>query len=355
MRPLINDLVIQEHLCNMKCKYCLTKSSEFEKEGNNHPNGIHQYCNNSILKNNLDTISDVLFTTFDIGILKISGGEVLLIKGIEDYIIREAAKYKTVQLLTNGILLNKEVLDRLKNLKNFCIQISLDHNEMEGNQYRTSNQHILDCILSNIDYVVQLKIPLEINCVLTDKNTGTLMTFLDYLLKYDFKLMVLPFPIRGNDKDVFLPLKEQLCEIENIIDNYETYKGILPCKPYLEELLLFMKNGKRRYPCYFPNISVGSFDDGEITPCSNYWFVSLGNLLNTNYKLAIDKIGKDRIYKVLTGNHRKHTICEQCFTPWELINLYFAGVISIDELCAEPLYSNHDIREYFMNFKTKLQ
>ena len=353
VQPFINDLVIKEDLCNMKCEYCLTNTSTFT----NSSKGINKeeitYREGSSLKYRLDKLSESMSSYCQMGILKVSGGEILLIEGIIDYISNESRKYKAVQLLTNGLLLDQKKLEKLKQIDNLCIQISLDHSDFAGNEYRIKSFKNLNKILENIDSIIQMEIPLEINCVLSNKNTGTLSSFLEYLRQYDKKLMVFPFPVRGKNRKKYLPDEGQIKEINRILNSYELYEGILPPKIYISYLYDFLKNNKRKIPCYITKISFGSFDTGEITPCANYWFTSVGNLLKEDKKTVCSKLGTDKLYKILNSKHQMMKQCVECYTPWELINFYFNDLITIDELSCIPLYKIPGIKELFINAKRR--
>lgn len=178
--PFINDLVVKEDVCNMCCKYCLTKTSKFkDNESVKAQRNSLVYTDGSELQKNMDAVTESIHNAFGISVLKISGGEIFLIKGIMDYIRKHAPKYKKVQLLTNGVLLTPELLSQLKEIENICLQISIDHHTVKGNRYRTPTPEKLQRILGNLDHAAQSGIPLEINCVLHDKNTHLLSGFAD--------------------------------------------------------------------------------------------------------------------------------------------------------------------------------
>lgn len=338
--PFINDLVVNEDICNMCCKYCLTGTSEFkDNELTKIKKDSLVYEEGSKLQKNMDVVTESVFNTFGISVLKISGGEILLVKGIIDYIKKQAPKYKKVQLLTNGVLLTPDFLNKLKEIENICLQISIDHHTIKGNEYRTQTLEKLQRILYNLDYAVQSGIPIEINCVLHDKNTHLLIGFADYLLKYKGYVTLFPFPIRGKNKYDFYPKVNQLFAIEEIIKRYTEYQEILPPKAYLEYLLRFLQIGKREIPCVLPKIVIGSFDDGNITPCANYWFTSLGNVLKEDSQKVFEKVNTDKIYSILMHDRYHPTECTQCFTPWEILNLYAMGKLSIVDLQRLTLYS----------------
>ena len=94
-------------------------------------------------------------------------------------------------------------------------------------------------------------------------------------------------------------------------------------------------------------MSIGSFDNGHITPCSNYWFYTFGSVLEENFDKVLERIDNEKIYKILCNAQHQLKVCSQCFTPWEIINLYLENLISLDELKKIHLYSFEGIETYF--------
>lgn len=356
--PIINDFVVREDICNMRCDYCLTGTSNFKKNElfrvNTRDDSLF-WGRGSELEKNMNQVTNSISEVLDVSILKLSGGEILLIKGLIDFIREQALKHKVVQILTNGMLLTHKFIEQIKEMNNVCLQISLDHHSLQGNIYRTKTQKQLDYLLSNLDMVIQANIPTEINCVLHDKNTPIIKDFADYLLRYNKRVTLYPFPIRGRVKEKFYPSKEHLIDLNKLINNYSKYKGILPPIEYMKCLQLFMENGERNIKCIFPQVAIGSFDDGTITPCANYWFISLGNILQEDKKTVLNRVYSDKIYNVLLNDKHWFKECKHCFTPWEVLNLYAIGKISTDELCALPLYSYKGVRESIVKLFAKEQ
>lgn len=348
---LMDDLVIAEKACNMNCSYCLTNTSSLNGNGFSRLN----YQQGSSLKEDLDRIFTRLRVLEDACILKISGGEVLLIRHIDQFIREQAKQYKVVQILTNGTRLSEELLRSLKQLENLCIQISLDHHTLRGNAYRMKDEKQLQQILKNLETAVAYDIPVEINCVLTDKNTAVLEEFASYLLRYRGKrLMLLPFPVRGRLKQEFFPAQEQCEGIRKLLDFYEVYRDILAPYAYLKELYRYLKTGIRNGYCYIPQVSKGIFDDGRITPCPNYWFTDS----ETIWDVQDDTEGAektDKMYQLLISAQEKLKECRHCFTPWELFNLYVSGKLSREEFTRVPLYSFPQIAEDLKELKASLR
>lgn len=352
---IFNDFVVAEDICNMKCEYCLTQTSHFEKEHEmtceeKRKLSSYNYCEQPEFQERMDDIQENLLREMDIAVLKISGGEIMMLPKIEEYILLQAKKYRKVQVLTNGVLLKKEQLARFKEAKNICLQISLDHHTMEGNSYRTKDDRILKRILENLELAYEAGLPVEVNCVLTDRNTKVLSGFLDYLLRYEKGVVVYPFPVRGAQKSQYYMREEQIEEIQKIVDEYERYENILAPKTYMEHLLDFLKTGQRKGRCYLPYLAMGVFEDGTVTPCPNYWFNSLGCVLEEPQKV-VAKAGTDFIYQVLCGKRNQREECRACFTPWEAVNLYIDGAITYEELAKTPSYSFQGAEEYIADMK----
>lgn len=342
------DFVIAEDNCNMHCQYCLTGTSNFKESHKSMGNKKQLvYEEGSALKKQIDTITDLLEANYDIGILKISGGEIFLIKNIVDYIKAYSKKIKIIQILTNGLFIKEKDLEQLKKMNNICFQLSLDHHTLAGNFYRSKEETVLARVLNSIERIVMCDIPLEINCVLTDKNTAVLKDFAEYLMKYKGKkVRLLPFPVRGVKRNDFYPKQEQLSGIKELIQDYDIYKEVLPPKPYLMKMYEFLKTGRRGVPCTIPKYSVGIFDDGIITPCPNYWFSSFGSIFDNDPEQVLSKIGTDKIYRLLLHINNSISECNKCFTPWEIVNLYHAGYLSWEELMTIPSYQFSMAEEY---------
>jgi haloacid dehalogenase superfamily, subfamily IA, variant 1 with third motif having Dx(3-4)D or Dx(3-4)E len=349
---LINDMVIREDLCNLKCKYCLTSISEFKKE--NSKNLENTYTKGSEMERTLDRICTSIHKNFDISILKLSGGEIFALKDILNFISKEARHYHAVQIITNGTLLNLDIIRSLKQIPNLSIQLSLDCHLMDGNSYRTKSEKIFKKVLDNLNLLIRCHIPVEINCVLTDQNTHFFKAFVEYVLDlHPEHVVILPFPVRGKERNLYFPRKDQLAEIEEIIQHYEQYEAVLPPKIYLKHMVDFIVHRKRAGSCYIPQIAIGCFDDGTITPCPNYWFESMGCLLNQEEFDTSDYYKKSKVYSILQREKVCLEGCRNCFTPWELLNYYMEGTITIEELCKLPLYRLPKVKKDLLKIKEK--
>lgn len=344
---LVNDLVISEENCNLSCTYCLTDASHFKEKHLDHPlrkPPVVLNYEDEKLNHQLNTVTAHILEEFDVSILKVSGGEVFLIKNVMEFLREQAKRHTILQILTNGFGLTDEILLEFKEWGNACLQISIDHHTLEGNGHRLSSKSLQETLLKKIDLVTQYNIPLEIYCVINDKNAHILDQFVDYLNRYAGKLMIFPFPVRGSMRDHFFPSENQYIGVQHTLDNYGKYKGVLPPRPYLERLLTMFTEGERKFRCHLPRMVFSTFNDGTLTACPNIWFNNLGNLLEPTYKEVTDKVEKTPFYDLLLAEKPRLDACKKCFTPWDMLSLYFDQMITLDELCESPMYRHPDIR-----------
>src|SRR5271163_130739 len=121
-----NDFVINENNCNLSCQYCLTGQSNLKKSHEEqlifkNPKS-EKYSADSILKNDIDVVEQKLKNEFKFLMIKLTGGEIFLIKNFVDFINKIANKYEVVILQTNGILIKENALNNLEALNNIVVQ-----------------------------------------------------------------------------------------------------------------------------------------------------------------------------------------------------------------------------------------
>lgn len=349
---IINDFVVYEDVCNANCEYCLSDGAKLKEERSidrkegylqfvRKPKDKMVYKKGSFLYLKLNSVLDKMEARFDTAILKISGGEILMIDGILDFIQERASHYATVQVLTNGILLNEEKIRFLASIPNVQVQFPLDGHTLEMNICRISSQKMQEHLLKNLDLLSQYNIPVEINCVLTHRNIDNIPEYLDYLLKYETKLMVFFLPVRFKPAERLFPFPDQIERFGRIIDCYPKYKNILPPLLYLEKAYQYLKTNKREIGCALPLAIIQSFDDGVVTPCANRWTTVLGNIEKEDHNEVLSKFGEDKIYKIMVRDPVRLPFCKQCYTPYDLINFYLFNLMDNEEIKKIALF-NHE-------------
>lgn len=344
MKPMLaNDLVIHEGNCNLSCKYCLTGQSSFKPGHLDHlifqPPRIHDYSPGSDLAKRIDSIVESSASSLCLPIIKITGGEIFLIRGIMDLLRKLKEHFATVVIQTNAVLLTQEILQEIRCWQNACLQISLDAVSYEGNSYRSETEDQHQKVLARIFRALDSGIPSEIYCVLNDKSLPNLEDTLSQLMPYQDHAVVCPFPVRGPDRDQFYPKDGQEEVLNRIVDSWEKFSGILPPKAYLSRLLRFFQDGERRFRCHLPRFAFTSFDDGYLTSCPNIWFNKLGNILEGDPGQATATLGETPFYELLLAERPRVDACKKCFTPWDMLSIFLDKEITLDELCKSPMYS----------------
>lgn len=350
MLMLGNDLVINENDCNLSCQYCLTGQSNLKKE--HEQKLIFQapkrdiYAKDTPLAIRLNDIVERTQHQFRVPFLKITGGEVFLVKHILDFVESMAARHEVVILQTNAVLLGEEQIERLAMVKNLVVQVSLDSHLHQGNSYRIESESLHAKALTKIERLLRAPLDIEIYTVLNDRNVDQLSDFAKWLMQFDRKPVFFPFPVRGPDTGQYAVRADQLPALERFIDEAELYRSVLPPPAYLKRLLDFMSAGGRRFRCHLPRLVFSTFSDGVLTACPNIWFNNMGNVAGEEWTACLDKVvGHEGIYPALLGPTPRLDACKKCFTPWDLLSMYFDDEVSIDELCATPAYRPQAIRE----------
>lgn len=351
-KMLMSDYIIHEDLCNFKCEYCL--GDEVSSDYNNIINStvsIDQKCK---FTNELSSALDIYEFHVDADILQISGGELFLIKNIIELIKLKSSLYKKIYILSNGFLLNQQLIEQLSLINNVVIGISLDGHTLEMNTYRFKKVEILNIILQNISLLTKNSIPVVINSVLHDKNTKDFKDFMYYLADVSSDICVLPISIRGERAARFRANSQDFEILLNIAQDTELTKIVNFVPAYFEALYYQLKNKKKSIGCWVPLFATELFHTGELSPCPLYWLSSLGNIRTSDAENIINKIGNDKIYRLLVRKPVRMSFCHNCFSSYDLINLYFQDKLPIEFLKRIPFYNHVDILQNITDLKMEV-
>jgi MoaA/NifB/PqqE/SkfB family radical SAM enzyme len=339
---LANDFVLLEDNCNLSCGYCLTGQSKLKKRHSLkmifEPPRKTSCQPGTELKDRADRVLAQMERQVPLPIIKVTGGEIFLIRGILDFLAELSARYATVVIQTNGMLLDAHALSEMKRWGNVCLQLSIDAFSFEGNAYRTPTAAIHASALRQIESALDAEIPTEVYCVLNDRSVPALGETMEWLMPWSNHAVLAPFPVRGPEREKFATRREQLPELRSLLAD-PRFAALLPPRPYIDRLVRFLDEGERTFRCHLPRLAFTTFDDGVVTPCPNIWFMELGNVLSAEPEKAIERLGASAFYELLLAQRPRIDACKQCFTPWDLLSLFLDGEISLDEVCRTPMYS----------------
>lgn len=374
-----NDLVINEDSCNLSCQYCLTGQSNMKDQHRLQlifqPPQRDTYAPGTELADRIDNVADRLRDRFRLPLLKVTGGEIFIVRGIMDFLAQQAPKYEVLVVQTNAMLVRDEHLEQFRSWGNVVLQISLDSHLPYGNSYRTVSETQHDKLVAAVERILGSGVQTEIYTVLNDRSVTELEQFAGWLAAFDAAPICFPFPVRGPDAEDFQVRPEQIALIERFAARYDDFRAALPPRAYLNRLLRFYREGRRNFRCHLPRLVVSTFSDGVVTPCPNIWFTDMGNVLtgatqrtrgaavpapedapqgtDPSGATVLNRVGETPLYQALLAPRPRLKACHGCFTPWDTLSMYFDDEITLDELCAAPTYSPAAIRELLAGMKAE--
>lgn len=206
---LLGDFIVKEEVCNLNCDYCLFEDAKLkDKHFLQRVDGKLNYRLDMVqdlyyqdgykLKEEVNNGLAVYNKNFDAPIIKFSGGEILLIKNLEQLLEEQSKNYEVVQVLTNGTLFNQKMVDRLKGITNLNIQFSIDGHTLDMNYNRVKSESMNKLLVDNFDMLVKNGITTEAYSVISIKNIDKLPEFAEYLIdRYGDKVHFTFFPEIG--------------------------------------------------------------------------------------------------------------------------------------------------------------
>ena len=248
-------------------------------------------------------------------------------------------------------------MERLAELGNLTVQISLDSSTYAGNNYRLQSEKLHNKLLDRISAVVKAGLPTEVYAVVNNQSIKYLSDLVSWCGSFEANHpQLFPFPVRGPDSEKFQIEPHQYHHLEALYGMLEEYGHVLPPRPYIDRLVSFYNDNGRTWKCHLPRLVVSTFSDGVSTPCPNIWFHNMGSLTeDESWEGALDKVNASPFYQLLLGDRPRLNACKGCFTPWDTLSLYFEDFITLDELCRAPSYGNPEVRALLERKKREYQ
>ena len=341
---LMNDFVVQEHVCNLRCSYCLNFENENLKEGEPwSPVERIDLNTGSFGWQRARRVLELCREKGQAPILRLAGGEIMAIAGSLGFLEEEAAHWERVQILTNATFLERDI-DQLRAIPSLNLCCSVDGHTVELNRERTPNEKWAGRIINGLLAAVHAGMPVEVYMVLTQTNVHAVHEFACWLQELPrlADLRLLPFPVRGNIAETKRPQPGEYDALQRVLEEYDRLAEILPPRGFLERLVEFCVTGERTRRCRVPLSFLQTFDDGVVASCSNCWASPLGNLLED--EAVLDQVGKANIHKLFLRDPPRFPFCRTCFTPFDVVNTFLDGDCDLDEIGSMDLYSTSGVR-----------
>jgi MoaA/NifB/PqqE/SkfB family radical SAM enzyme len=159
------------NVCNLKCRMCAAKSSSLiQKEANHYPEHSSVWLSNKIIgtDNEQRFLAKLANTTF----IELTGGEPFVSpenkKLIQLIANTEHVGNINIRITTNGMTVNKVVLEHLKKFKHASVTFSID--DIHDRLYYSRSGAIHDQIVSNLNTVQEAGIHIEVYCTVNNYN-----------------------------------------------------------------------------------------------------------------------------------------------------------------------------------------
>ncbi|WP_033601583.1 GTP 3',8-cyclase MoaA [Helicobacter pylori] len=249
--------------CNFRCQYCMPTTP------------LNFFDDEELLP--LDNVLEFLKIAIDEGVkkIRITGGEPLLRKGLDEFIAKLHAYNKEVALVlsTNGFLLKKMAKD-LKNAGLSRVNVSLDSLKSDR-VLKISQKDALKNALEGIEESLKVGLKLKLNTVVIKSvNDDEILELLEYAKKRHIQIRYIEFMENTHAKSLVKGLKER--EILDLIA--QKYQIIATEKPKQGSSKIYTLENGYQFGIIAPHSDdfcqscnrIRLASDGKICPCLYY-------------------------------------------------------------------------------------
>ncbi|MGN8415720.1 GTP 3',8-cyclase MoaA [Helicobacter pylori] len=249
--------------CNFRCQYCMPTTP------------LDFFDDEELLP--LDNVLEFLKIAIDEGVkkIRITGGEPLLRKGLDEFIAKLHAYNKEVALVlsTNGFLLKKMAKD-LKNAGLSRVNVSLDSLKSDR-VLKISQKDALKNTLEGIEESLKVGLKLKLNTVVMKSvNDDEILELLEYAKKRRIQIRYIEFMENTHAKNLVKGLKER--EILDLIA--QKYQIIEAEKPKQGSSKIYTLENGYQFGIIAPHSDdfcqscnrIRLASDGKICPCLYY-------------------------------------------------------------------------------------
>ncbi|MGN8370909.1 GTP 3',8-cyclase MoaA [Helicobacter pylori] len=249
--------------CNFRCQYCMPTTP------------LDFFDDEELLP--LDNVLEFLKIAIDEGVkkIRITGGEPLLRKGLDEFIAKLHAYNKEVALVlsTNGFLL-KKMAKGLKDAGLSRVNVSLDSLKSDR-VLKISQKDALKNALEGIEESLKVGLKLKLNMVvMKGVNDDEILELLEYAKNRDIQIRYIEFMENTHAKDLVKGLKER--EILDLIA--QKYKIIETENPKQGSSKIYTLENGYQFGIIAPHSDdfcqscnrIRLASDGKICPCLYY-------------------------------------------------------------------------------------
>lgn len=234
--------------CNLRCEHCYLPS----------------HTNSGL---SFEKIKDLLFELRELGVVNVSltGGEIFLRDDLFEIIKVARSLYMRVFLLSNGTLLNKKSISKLKQLHISEFSTTIFSMNPEIHDSITQKKGSLSLLLDNLEELKKTGIRVCVKTPLMKKNLENFVDIQTYCKKNNFDYLVSPLIFSKNNGDSSpkeLRIQDrELCSAMKIIDSINRNDHL----------------HAKDVPCAAIFYSFAIDCQGDVYPCNSF-FYKVGNV-----------------------------------------------------------------------------
>lgn len=309
--PWLNNLQIElTDSCNERCIHCYMPES-LKKQSK---------------EMDFDTVKDLLVQYRAMNGVKVvfSGGEIFLHKDLFKILNLCKKLGLFILLQTNLLVLTSKILDSLKNLRIFNIQVSLYSTDSAIHDSITTKKGSCSRTMRNIKRLVEADIPIIISCPVMKQNFDSIAQLQDFAdnlgveVYYDYILMA---QSDGSTENLNhrISLRQTRSMIDFLLEHKDTFrKNIETATNSID--LLSKQFARRRNACSILSSGLCISPEGTVYPCPGWKDFSLGNIaqsLLSSIWLSSEKAQKLRAVDMESDfekcqNCTLHNFCDMC-------------------------------------------
>jgi MoaA/NifB/PqqE/SkfB family radical SAM enzyme len=308
--------------CNSHCLYCADWKNKLSTEIE------------------FDAILSLIddFHKMGIQVVCFSGGEPLLYQPLEKTLSFTKALGISPWIITNGILLTNNRLERLLHHGLECCLLSIDSLDPTiYKQHRGVDFRFVARALANLEYAKSksLQLSVVLNCVITRKNFLSIFDLLNFASEKGFYVLFQPYESRvislPPSQDPFLFTVDDLRFLEPVVDQLVYYldesSTCLNTPFFLKNMIAYLRDRTMppNYSCDASELTVCIGNNGEYFPC---WHMkSVGNVHHN----SILKLYESKEMQ-LVRNRMRALVCPTCWTSCHIDMLNTIKTLSHKEI-----------------------
>ena len=361
--------------CNLRCTHCYNQERYWEKSEN------YKELNSKNVAKIVHRLKEMNFTR-----LHLLGGEPLLSSNLFDFILNGQKEDLDVSIVTNGTLLNSDMMKKLCNSGVWSLSVSLDGTTALVND-RIRGEGVFNKVVDNIKKSVEIKNSLQpdmrlgISFTLTKQNLDTSKNLFDFVndLNLDF-VNISYLSNEGKARETYydntITESDKFQFIDEILFSYKSRNNNIYFNIDARKLLgeyIYKKHGISLDAEYFVGCAGGDAQfyilaDGTLLPCSPAG-TSMGCQLSSDYLKDLEPpnlllnnineiINSSYLVKFYNYTHNAQTYqnivqCKNCRYECKPCPLLYKNDNIVVKECTYAMEEIQKIDKKFMNIPLK--